>query len=209
MIATRPDKGDVAAFKTRSKGVWSADQIFRSCLPFLAGACRGDPLSPLSENYHDQWQRRTLENAAPPQLNVLAQYVKDLSFENPNSPNSLAPRETQPAINIQINVTAKALAENDYEVALAIEGKAEAEGALLFGFELIYAGVFRVLNVDQENLHPLIMIECPRLLFPFAREIVASSVRNGGFPPMMLDPVDFVGLYRQNMSRQAEQIRPS
>ena len=150
-----------------------------------------------------------LENAAPPQLNVLAQYVKDLSFENPNSPNSLAPQEKQPAINIQINVTATPLGENDYEVALAIEGKAEIDGSLLFGFELIYAGVFRVLNVDQENLHPLIMIECPRLLFPFAREIVASSVRNGGFPPMMLDPVDFVGLYRQNMARQAEQIRPS
>ena len=152
-----------------------------------------------------------LENAAPPQLNVLAQYVKDLSFENPNSPNSLAPQEQQPAINIQINVTAKALADNDYEVALAIEGKAEAEGSLLFGFELVYAGVFRVLNVDQENLHPLIMIECPRLLFPFAREIVATNVRNGGFPPLMLEPIDFVALYRQKMAQMqpAEQGQPS
>lgn len=150
-----------------------------------------------------------LENNAPPQLNVLAQYIKDLSFENPNSPNSLAAQDKQPAINIQINVTASSVGENDYEVALTIEGKAENNGLLLFGFELVYAGVFRVLNVQQENLHPLIMIECPRLLFPFAREIVASSVRNGGFPPLMLDPVDFVGLYRQNIARQAEQVKPS
>jgi preprotein translocase subunit SecB len=69
--------------------------------------------------------------------------------------------------------------------------------------------VFRIQNVAQENLHPLVMIECPRLLFPFAREIISTSTRNGGFPPLMLDPVDFVGLYRQNMARQAEQIKPS
>ncbi|MEW6766708.1 MAG: protein-export chaperone SecB [Pseudomonadota bacterium] len=151
-----------------------------------------------------------LENAAPPQLNVLAQYIKDLSFENPNSPASLGPQDKQPNINIQINVTAKSLAETDYEIALTIEGKAENAGTTLFAFELIYAGVFRVQNVAQENLHPLIMIECPRLLFPFAREIISNSVRNGGFPPLMLDPVDFVGLYRQNMARQAEQqTKPS
>ncbi|MCF2521288.1 protein-export chaperone SecB [Bradyrhizobium sp. G127] len=150
-----------------------------------------------------------LENNAPPQLNILAQYIKDFSFENPNSPNSLTTQEQQPQINIQINVTATAIAESDFEVALTIEGKAENESLLLFGFELVYAGVFRILNVPQESLHPFIMIECPRLLFPFAREIVASAVRNGGFPPLMLDPVDFVGLYRQNMARQAEQIKPS
>jgi preprotein translocase subunit SecB len=150
-----------------------------------------------------------LENNAPPQLNVLAQYIKDFSFENPNSPNSLAPQDKQPSINIQINVTANTIAENDFEVALTIEGKAETDNLVLFAFELVYAGVFRIQNVQQENLHPLVMIECPRLLFPFAREIIATSVRNGGFPPLMLDPVDFVGLYRQNMARQSEQVRPS
>jgi preprotein translocase subunit SecB len=72
----------------------------------------------------------------------------------------------------------------------------------MFSFELAYAGVFRIVNVPKENLHPLVMIECPRLLFPFAREIIATAVRDGGFPPLMLDPVDFVGLYRQNMERQ-------
>lgn len=151
-------------------------------------------------------------NGAPqepslPQLNVLAQYTKDLSFENPNAPASLAPQAQQPAINIQINVSANNLSESEYEVILAIEGKAENAGTVLFSFELAYAGVFRIVNVPAENLHPLVMIECPRLLFPFAREIIATSVRDGGFPPLMLDPVDFVGLYRQNMDRQAAEAQ--
>jgi preprotein translocase subunit SecB len=140
---------------------------------------------------------------APPQLNVLAQYTKDLSFENPNAPASLAPQASAPQINIQINVGANNVAQNEFEVTLSIEGKAENAGKMIFSFELAYAGVFRIQNVPQENLHPLIMIECPRLLFPFAREIIASAVRDGGFPPLMLDPVDFVGLYQQNMQRQA------
>ena len=127
------------------------------------------------------------EAAPPPQLNVLAQYTKDLSFENPNAPKSLATQQ-QPSINIQINVSANNIGENEFEVVLSIEGKAESQGTVMFNFELAYAGVFRIVNVPQENLHPLVMI---------------------GFPPLMLDPVDFVGLYRQNMERQAEQIKPS
>ena len=151
--------------------------------------------------------------AAPPQLNVLAQYTKDLSFENPNAPQSLAPQGQQPQINIQINVGANNLGESDYEVTLSIEGKAESAGKVMFSFELIYGGVFRLLNIPRENLSPMLLIECPRLLFPFAREIVATAVRDGGFPPLMLDPVDFVGLYRQNMERQAAaeaaKVKPS
>ena len=76
---------------------------------------------------------------------------------------------------------------------------------VLFNFELAYAGVFRIQNVPADNLHPVVMIECPRLLFPFAREIIATSVRDGGFPPLLLDPVDFVGLYRQNLANQTTQ----
>jgi preprotein translocase subunit SecB len=146
---------------------------------------------------------------APPQLNVLAQYTKDLSFENPNAPQSLAPQGQPPQINIQINVGANNVSENEFEVTLKIEGKAENGGKTIFSFELAYAGVFRILNVPKENLHPLIMIECPRLLFPFAREIIATAVRDGGFPPLMLDPVDFVGLYQQNMQRQAAAAQAS
>ena len=136
-----------------------------------------------------------------PQLNVLGQSIKDFSFENPNAPRSLAPTQTQPEINIQINVGVQQLAETDYEVSLALEGKAQSSGSVLFAFDLTFAGVFRIQNVPQETLQPLVMIECPRLLFPFAREIVATSVRNGGFPPLLLDPVDFVSLYQQRTAQ--------
>jgi len=135
-----------------------------------------------------------------PQLNVVAQYIKDFSFENPNAPQSLAVGTTPPQIGIQINVNAKPLAENDIEVTLKLDGKAETNGNLMFRFELEFAGVFRIQNVPQESMNAIVLIECPRLLFPFAREIIATAVRNGGFPPLLLDPVDFVGLYRNKMS---------
>ena len=137
-----------------------------------------------------------------PQLNVLGQYIKDFSFENPNAPRSLQPSENPPAINIQINVNAAPLSETDFEVSLKLEGKAESQETVLFAFDLTFAGIFRVQNVPQQHIPPLVMIECPRLLFPFAREIVATSVRNGGFPPLLLDPVDFVALYQQKMAQQ-------
>jgi preprotein translocase subunit SecB len=139
-----------------------------------------------------------------PQLNVLAQYIKDFSFENPNAPRSLQPSQNQPAISIQINVNAQPI-EQDFEVDLKIEGKAEVGSTLLFAFDLTFGGVFRIQNVPQEQIHPVLMIECPRLLFPFAREIIATGVRNGGFPPLYIDPVDFVSMYRQKMSEQAGQ----
>ncbi len=145
---------------------------------------------------------------AGPQLNVLAQYIKDLSFENPNAPRSLNPGQ-QPSINLQINVTANPIG-SDVEVELKLEGKAEAAGTVMFSFDLSYAGVFRIMNVPQESLHPLVMIECPRLLFPFAREIIAVVVRNGGFPQFLIEPVDFVALYRQRVEQaQAQPPAPA
>jgi preprotein translocase subunit SecB len=147
-------------------------------------------------------------NQAPPQLNVLAQYVKDLSFENPNAPGSLQQQSQAPKINIQINVNAKPLAQNDFEVELKIEGRAEVPNLFLFSFDLLYAGVFKIQNVPQENVHAIVMIECPRLLFPFARETIATAVRNGGFPPLMIDPVDFVSLYRQKMAEMQPSAPP-
>jgi preprotein translocase subunit SecB len=141
------------------------------------------------------------DQKAQPQLSVLGQYIKDFSFENPNAPRSLAPNQTQPAIQIQINVGVSQIAQTDYEISLKLDGKADSSGTVLFAFDLTFAGVFRVQNVPQESLQPLVMIECPRLLFPFAREIVATAVRNGGFPPLLLDPVDFVALYQQRMAQ--------
>jgi len=136
-----------------------------------------------------------------PQLTVVSQYIKDFSFENPNAPQSLTPRQEQPQIGIQINVNATPLSDTDIEVMIKLEGKADASGTLLFSFELEFAGVFRIRNVPPESLNPVVLIECPRLLFPFAREIIATAVRNGGFPPLLLDPVDFVSLYRQKMAQ--------
>jgi preprotein translocase subunit SecB len=89
-----------------------------------------------------------------------------------------------------------------------LEGKAESQGAVLFSFELIFGGIFRVQNVPADSMQAVVLIECPRLLFPFAREIVATAVRNGGFPPLLLDPIDFVALYRQRMA-QAQPAPPS
>jgi preprotein translocase subunit SecB len=148
-------------------------------------------------------------NGAPgadnsPSLNALAQYIKDLSFENPNAPRSLAPTGQPPQISISVNVNAKQIADTDYEVELTLEGRAGEQPNVLFSFELLYAGIFRVQNIPQENLHPVIMIECPRLLFPFARQIVADAVRNGGFPPLFIDPIDFASLYAQRIA-QGEQ----
>ncbi len=151
---------------------------------------------------------------AMPHIGVLTQYVKDLSFENPNAPRSLAPSTQAPAINVQINVDAAPLGDADVEVTLRLEGKAESQGMLLFSFELAFAGIFRVQNVPAESMQPVVLIECPRLLFPFAREIVATATRNGGFPALLLEPIDFVNLYRQRLaaaqsSPPSEQATPS
>jgi len=144
-----------------------------------------------------------------PQLNVVAQYIKDFSFENPNAPQSLSGGGEQPQIGIQINVAANPLSDTDIEVLLKLDGKAETAGKLMFRFELEFAGVFRIRNVPQESLNSIVLIECPRLLFPFAREIIATAVRNGGFPPLLLDPVDFVALYRQKLAQVQAEAPPA
>jgi len=143
-------------------------------------------------------------NEALPQLNVLAQYIKDLSFENPNAPKSLGPQEQGPNINIQVNVNAKQLSEGEFEVNLVLEGSAQAQDSVLFKFEVDYAGVFRVRNIPEAELHAVIMIECPRLLFPFVRRIISDVTQDGGFPALNIDNVDFLALYRSEMARRAQ-----
>ena len=132
-----------------------------------------------------------------PQLTTLIQFVKDLSFENPNAPQSLGPQERSPNISIQVNVNARQLSETDFEVSLKLEGSAGEGADTLFRFDLDYAGIFRLVGLPADQLHPVVMIECPRMMFPFARQIVADAVRNGGFPPLYLDPIDFTALYQQ------------
>jgi preprotein translocase subunit SecB len=139
-------------------------------------------------------------NGSAPQLEALAQYVKDLSFENPNAPRSLGPQETPPNISIQVNVNAKPLQGQEFEVELVLEGKAGEGDGLLFSFELNFAGVFRMANIPEEHAHQVLMIECPRLMFPFARAVLANAVRDGGFPPFLLQPIDFAQLYQARMA---------
>lgn len=141
-----------------------------------------------------------------PSLNVLAQYIKDFSFENPNAPRSLAAPPSQPDVNIQIQVNARPGPSGEFEVELKIDGSAKVEDNTLFAFELVFAGIFRVQGVPEQSMQPVVLIECPRLLFPFARQIIADAVRNGGFPPLMIDPVDFAALYQQRVL--AEQAGP-
>lgn len=140
-----------------------------------------------------------------PALNALVQYLKDFSFENPNAPNSLGPQEKAPNISIQVNVNARQLAATDFEVSLTLEASAGEGAGLLFKLELEYGGVFRLVNIPQDQVHPIVMIECPRLLFPFVRQIVAEATRNGGFPPLYIDPIDFVALYQQKAAEAAGQ----
>lgn len=139
---------------------------------------------------------------AQPTLNVLAQYVKDLSFENPGAPASLRTRDKQPQININVNVNANPMAEKEFDCTLTLNAKAEVEGTVLFNVELVYGGVFRIDGFPQEHMLPVLFIECPRLLFPFARQVIADATRQGGFPPLMIDPIDFAQMFQQRMAQE-------
>jgi preprotein translocase subunit SecB len=141
---------------------------------------------------------------AMPQLEALAHYVKDLSFENPNAPRSLGPQEQAPNISINVNVNGKNIGGEDYEVELMFEGQAGEGAGLLFKFDLNFAGVFRLSNIPKEHEHQVLMIECPRLMFPFARTVLANAVRDGGFPPFLLQPIDFAQLYQARLAEQGQ-----
>jgi preprotein translocase subunit SecB len=138
-----------------------------------------------------------------PAMRIVGQYLKDFSFENPNAPQSLAPQSKQPDINISVNVNARNLGPNDYEVELHLDAKASGDDKVIFAAELLYAGIFRMEGFPANLLHAAVLIECPRMLFPFARQIMADATRNGGFPPLMLDPIDFAAMYQQRMRQQA------
>jgi|SRR5919106_5012927 preprotein translocase subunit SecB len=140
------------------------------------------------------------QQRAQPSMKILGQYLKDLSFENPNSPQSLGGQQGQPEINIQVNVNAKPMGASDFEVELHLEAKASHQEKVMFVAELLYAGMFRLENIPQEALHPIVLVECPRMLFPFARQILADATRHGGFPPLMLDPIDFAAMYQRRLA---------
>ena len=137
------------------------------------------------------------------QLIVHAQYVKDFSFENPNAPKVLTENLGQPDVEISVNVSAKLFGENQYEVVLNLGAKAVAGETPMFLVDLTYAGLVSPQGVTGDDINPLIMIEAPRLLFPFARALISDATRDGGFMPLNIQPVDFVAVYKHNLERQA------
>ena len=135
-----------------------------------------------------------------PQIGMISQYVKDLSFENPNAP-AVYQWQTQPQIEVQFNIGTQKLGDEVFEVALKIEVLARAEQNTAFAVDLLYAGLFAIQNLPDEQLQPFLLAEAPRLLFPFARRIVSDAIRDGGFPPLLLDPIDFGQLYMQRAAQ--------
>ncbi len=148
------------------------------------------------------------ENAAPPQvkMSVLAQFVRDMSFENVVAQKGLNGADVQPDVQVAVSLDArKRTTENQYEVLnkFRVTSKNKTNGDTLFLLELEYGGIFHVEGVPDEQLHPFLLIECPRLLFPFIRRIVSDVTRDGGFPPLNIDTVDYLALYRQELTRRA------
>lgn len=143
--------------------------------------------------------------AAQPRLAIVNQYVKDLSFENPGAPQALTAAGARPQIGVRVNVTTHALEGDRHEVVLHVNAEAKTGDQATFVLELAYAGVFGLSNVPQETAQPVLLIECPRLLFPFARRVVADVTRDGGFPPLMIEPIDFLGLFRRRLQQAQSQ----
>ncbi|HWB46211.1 MAG TPA: protein-export chaperone SecB [Hyphomicrobiaceae bacterium] len=134
-------------------------------------------------------------------IRVVGQYIKDLSFENPNVRKLLGRTGENPNLRVEINVQAEKIADKLFESAINFKAEAAGNAGVIYDMELAYAGLFEVENIPPEGLEPFLLIHCPALLFPFLRRIVADLTREGGFPPLLLDPVDFAGLY---VKRQQE-----
>jgi len=136
-----------------------------------------------------------------PSVNVITQYVKDLSFENPNAPG-VYQIAGSPKLDVQFNIGANMVGDGVHEVVLKMEARAEIEGQVMYLVDLSFAGLFGLRNIPDEHLQPFLLGEAPRILFPFARRVLADAVRDGGFPPLMLEPIDFAQLYIQQAEQQ-------
>jgi preprotein translocase subunit SecB len=138
-----------------------------------------------------------------PAVGLISQYVKDLSFENPNAP-TVFQWQGQPQIDVQFNIGANKVADDVHEVVLKIDVRATSADKVAFQVELAYAGLFGLRNIPEEQIQPFLYAEAPRLVFPFARRVLADAVRDGGFPPLLLEPIDFGALYMQQALANAE-----
>jgi preprotein translocase subunit SecB len=140
-----------------------------------------------------------------PGVRVMAQFVRDLSFENPRAPESLRAAGVQPQIDLNVEMNARVRPDGLYEVDLKLAAKAHNDGQVNFQLELLYGGLFQVSGVTEADLEPILLIECPRFLFPFARRVIADVTSDGGFPPFMLDPIDFAAVYAARRAQMAGQ----
>ena len=147
-------------------------------------------------------QNEPIGTLGAPQITVSNQYIKDLSFENPNAPQSLLAGTAPPQIAVNVDVQVRRLGDTLFEAALRLSATAKQGEQTNFVVELVYAGVFVLNNIPPEHLEGVLLVECPRLLFPFARRIIADATRDGGFPPLMLDPIDFMDLYRRSRAER-------
>lgn len=141
------------------------------------------------------------ENSSEPQVSILAQYIKDLSVENPSAPQVYS-WQVQPSLDVQFNIGVNPAAEDVHEVTLKMEVTAKSDNGVHFVIDLSYGGLFGLRNLPEEALQPFLLIEAPRLLFPFARQIVADATSSSGFPPLLLDPIDFTGAYMAQLQAQ-------
>lgn len=139
--------------------------------------------------------------AVQPQLTMLAIYVKDLSFESPTAPQSLQGPGQNPQLRVSVNVNAGPRGEDAYEVALQLEVHASSDQGVIYNVELLYGGLFRLRGVPENMLQPVLFVDCPTILFPFVRRVLADVIRDGGFPPLLLDPIDFPRLYARNLAQ--------
>jgi len=145
------------------------------------------------------------QNAPTVQVQVVGQYLKDLSFENPNIGKLLQEPGDNPNLNLKINVNAQAVGTDRYESAIDFNAQASNQHGIIYELELVYAGLFKIQNIPQQSLEPFLLINCPSILFPFLRRIVADISREGGFPPLLLDPFDFANLYVRRQQELAAQ----
>ena len=136
-----------------------------------------------------------------PAVGLISQYVKDLSFENPNAP-AIFQVQGSPQIDVQFNIGTAQVAEDVHEVVLRVDVRAETGGQVAFIVELTYAGLFGLRNIPEEHIQPFLLAEAPRLIFPFARRVLADAVRDGGFQPLLLEPIDFGAIYLQQAEAQ-------
>lgn len=150
-------------------------------------------------------QAETPQASGEPMLNVLAQYTRDMSFENPNAPDSLKSGQANPEVAIDLRIGRQISENNTIEISILVKAHATRGDQTVFIAELDYAGLFAIQNVNMEQMQPLMMIECPRILFPYARKILADMTQDGGHLPIMLDMPDFASMYREEMMRRGQE----